>query len=387
MPSRKPVYEPMEDSALLERYVRKYAIGKVLDVGTGSGIQAIAAAQNEDVENVLAIDVQKDVIDYCKKNIKHEKIKFLQSDLFNKVRGKFDTIIFNPPYLPQELRLKDLTIEGGKRGYEIIEIFLGEVNNFLNSDGIILIIFSSLTNKKKAEELIKKNLLEFQELDKLHIFFEDIYVYILKKNELLKKLENKSIKNLKLFAKGHRGVLYRGNYKNTSVIVKIKNPESAAMGRIENESKWLQKLNMHNIGPKILFVGNDYFVYRRINGVFIEIYLNKSSKKNIKKIIRAIFDQLFTLDNLKIDKEEMHHPVKHIIISKHKPFLIDFERSNYSQHPKNVTQFCQFVISGKISRILNNKKIFVNRNKIIELAKLYKNNQTKKNLNKIIGII
>jgi pyruvate dehydrogenase E1 component alpha subunit len=39
------VYEPREDSLLLEKYVKKFAKGIVLDIGTGSGIQAKAAAE------------------------------------------------------------------------------------------------------------------------------------------------------------------------------------------------------------------------------------------------------------------------------------------------------------------------------------------------------
>ena len=35
------LYEPREDSRLLAKYAKKYAKGLVLDIGTGSGIQAL----------------------------------------------------------------------------------------------------------------------------------------------------------------------------------------------------------------------------------------------------------------------------------------------------------------------------------------------------------
>ena len=387
MASCKSVYDPQEDSTMLEKYVRQYAKGNVLDIGTGSGIQAIAAAQNKNVISVLATDIQKGVIEYCKKCIQNNKIKFIQSDLFEKIKGKFDTIIFNPPYLPQELKLKDLTIESGKKGYEVIERFLNKVNKFLKSDGIILMTFSSLTKKEKIEEFIKNNLLDFEELQKTHIFFEDIYVYLLRKSIFLRKLENKGIGNVKYLAKGHRGMLFTGFYHSKKIAIKTKNPQSKAIGRIENEAKWLKKLNKFNIGPKLLFIDSAYFAYDFIDGDFIIDFIKKSNKNQVKKIMKKIFNQLFILDKLKIDKEEMHHPLKHVIVSKNKPYLIDFERVHFSQNPKNITQFCQFLISGYLNKLLKNKGISINKNDMIQLAKIYKNNLSNKNFKKIIGAI
>ncbi|MAG91905.1 hypothetical protein CMO83_04475 [Candidatus Woesearchaeota archaeon] len=386
MESCKSVYDPQEDSTILESCVKQYAKGKVLDIGTGSGIQAVAAAQKSDVKSVLATDIQEGVIKYCKETIKNRKIKFLQSDLFQNIKGKFDLIIFNPPYLPQELKLKDLTLEGGKKGYEVIERFLDEVNNFLNKEGIVLVVFSSLTKKEKVEEFIKNNLLDFEELGKLHIFFEDIYVYLLRKNDFLKKLENKNIKNVKYLTKGHRGLLFTG-FRNKKIVIKTKNPKSQAINRIENETKWLKKLNEHKIGPKLLRSENSYFIYEYIGGDFVVDYLEKSGKTKIKKVIKNIFGQMFVLDKLRVDKEEMHHPVKHIIISKDRPYLLDFERTHHVQSPKNVTQFCQFLMGYHIGEILKNKKINIDRKKLIKLAKIYKIKQNNKNFRKIIQIL
>ena len=93
MSNSKSIYEPREDSTLLEKYVRQYAKGSVLDIGTGSGIQAITAAYNKNVSSVLATDIQQSVIELCNKNIINKKIKFIVSDLFKNLKyKKFDTL-------------------------------------------------------------------------------------------------------------------------------------------------------------------------------------------------------------------------------------------------------------------------------------------------------
>lgn len=166
------IYEPAEDSFLLKKYVLKYSRGKVLDIGCGSGIQALAAL--EKTKEVLAVDINKEAVDYCRK----KGINAIYSDLFSNIKGKFDVIIFNPPYLPEESKEpKDskLITTGGKEGYELLEKFLEKAKDYLNKDGIILFVCSSLTGNVK--KLLKKYKYKFELLEKEKLFFEELYVY------------------------------------------------------------------------------------------------------------------------------------------------------------------------------------------------------------------
>ena len=107
------IYKPREDSFLLQKHVRKYAQGKVLDMGAGSGIQAITAL--EKTKDVLAVDINPKAVEELKKKNINAKV----SDLFSNVKGKFDLIVFNPPYLPADEREPEdsaLATTGGKKG-------------------------------------------------------------------------------------------------------------------------------------------------------------------------------------------------------------------------------------------------------------------------------
>ncbi len=387
-------YEPQEDSYMLSEQVKKFANGFVLDIGTGSGIQVSAALESKRVKKVIGIDISKEAVEYCTKKFGFsKKAEFFVSDLFaqKKFSAKifFDTIIFNPPYLPSELKLRDLTTEGGKKGYETIERFLNEVNNFLKPDGIILLLFSSFTKKEMIDKIIRDNLLEFELLDTKHIFFEDLYVYKIKKSEILRKLEAGKVSRIKFYKRGMHGMIYQGIYKKKKVIIKIKNPKSHAIDTIKKEIFWLRRLSRYKICPKLLFGDEDFAVMEFIGGELILDFIKNNPSANVKKVLKEILRQMYLLDKLGITKEEMHRPLKHIIVqkmhsekkmhSKNAFFsvLIDFERAHFTEKPKNVTQFCDFLM--RCSELLKEKGITIKKEKIIGFAGEYKNIVTHKN--------
>jgi release factor glutamine methyltransferase len=179
------VYEPHEDSHLLERVVRERARGSVVDVGTGTGIQEFAALENPSVTQVLAVDINPAAIERVEHRIAHLPkeqqihITALISDQFFGIpKGTlFDTIISNPPYLPDEEKDADPALYGGPGGYEWIVRFIDGAIAHLAPGGEILLLFSSLSNKERIDAHLKKHHLSVQEVAQLAMFFERLYVY------------------------------------------------------------------------------------------------------------------------------------------------------------------------------------------------------------------
>lgn len=364
------VYEPQEDSFLLKTLVRKHAKGKVLDVGTGSGIQAVTAYHKKNVTGVVGTDIDPEAIHYCKKHHK-EKIKWKQGDLFEKIKDRFDTIIFNPPYLPQETKTRHIDLEGGKKGYEVIDRFLEQAGMYLDMDGKILLVFSSLTNKKHVEDKIKQSLFEYKELGQKRHFYEVLYVYALKKNRILKSLNKKGITQIQYFARGKRGIVYTGESKG-KIAIKIKREDTEAKP-IQKEAKWLKFFNKHGIGSQYLFHTQKYLVYRFVEGEYVKDLIGK---RKLNNIVKNLLDKAFVMDKLNVNKEEMTRPLKHAIVKGNDVTLIDFERAHKTKDPKNVTQLCQFIRG--IS-----KNLSVRKAKIEKLAKQYSDEMSVENFNLI----
>ena len=175
------VYLPKEDSYLLKKWVSKYSLGKiVLDMGTGSGILAIAAKESG-ATKVLGVDKNKDAIKLAKKNAKlagFDDILFKFSDLFLAINDLYDLIIFNPPYLPFEKGLsyeKDYDVLGGEKGNELSIEFLKQAIDYLNNGGVILMICSSLSNPFEVFSYAESFGYGYEILEELRLDFESLY--------------------------------------------------------------------------------------------------------------------------------------------------------------------------------------------------------------------
>ncbi len=170
------VYSPREDSYLLKSYIEEKDLEgkKLLDMGTGSGIQAVTAAEKG--ADVSAVDINPEAVETVRRKASEQDldIEVRESDLFENVDKKFDIIVFNPPYLPGKEGIGDEEIwRGGNTGLEVTEKFLEKVDQYLEQKGEAVFILSSETDWSYLKQDYGLEIIESRKL-----WFETVYLAV-----------------------------------------------------------------------------------------------------------------------------------------------------------------------------------------------------------------
>lgn len=188
--------------------------------------------------------------------------------------------------------------------------------------------------------------------------------------KIINELKNK-YKKIEFLDRGRHSVILLLDRK---YVAKIEKDIPAGKDSAKKEAYWLKVLNKYKISPIFFYYNPElrYAVYEYIKGSFIKDKINSFKKDEFKKIILLTLKKARTLDKLKINKEEMHKPVKHIIITNKDALFIDFERAKKTKNPKNVSQLLHYYLLNKADIRINFEK-----EKALELIREYKKAKNK----------
>lgn len=148
----KNVLIPRQETELVCEQALKHITNKskVLDLCCGSGVLGVTVALEKGAKVTLA-DVSKEALAVAKFNSKKLKarVKVVKTDMFANVKGKFDVIVCNPPYIESDAiatldaSVRDyephLALDGGKDGLDFYRILANQASEHLKPNGTLVL--------------------------------------------------------------------------------------------------------------------------------------------------------------------------------------------------------------------------------------------------------
>ena len=152
----------------------------VLDMGTGSGIQAITAGRT--ASKVIAVDINPEAVKYARKNVVanqlEDKVSVLEGDLFFPLQKQriFSVILLTPPYLEgrPESDFDHALFDPEKR---LLKRFFSEAHEYLRPDGHVQMLYSSIADYEKALSISEGLGWRHEQIAQEETFSETFFIY------------------------------------------------------------------------------------------------------------------------------------------------------------------------------------------------------------------
>jgi release factor glutamine methyltransferase len=182
------MYAPSDDTFLLADCIEHYNGRRALEIGVGSGLLLTILAKN--YAYVAGSDIDLKVLQHCRLQTPSEKVLLVCCDAGSAFgSGKFDLIVSNPPYLPDDdggnsknsdnsnhNSSLDPTIHGGPKGIETTIHFVNSALPLLAVDGKILIVISSFADSSALDRLVVENSMHKKVVKEKGLFYETLYI-------------------------------------------------------------------------------------------------------------------------------------------------------------------------------------------------------------------
>lgn len=171
------MYVPSDDTFLLADCIRQYNGTWALEIGVGSGLLLRILEKN--FAYVAGSDIDLQALQHSKQRSSKALLVCCDAaSAFGTV--KFDLIVSNTPYLPDDDddddSVKDLTVHGGPKGIEAAIHFINSALPLLAQDGKMLLVISSLADSSALDNVIQENKVHKKVIKEKRLFYETLSI-------------------------------------------------------------------------------------------------------------------------------------------------------------------------------------------------------------------
>jgi release factor glutamine methyltransferase len=164
------MYGSSEDTFLVADCIMQYSGKRALEIGVGSGILLNILEKN--FQDVAGSDISLQALQHCKDR---SSAMLACCDAASAFAGKFDLIVSNPPYLPDD-DIKDPTVHGGPDGIETTIHFIQSALPLLADGGKMLVMVSSLADATGLDQLVAEIKMQKKVVEEKRLFYETLSV-------------------------------------------------------------------------------------------------------------------------------------------------------------------------------------------------------------------
>ena len=146
---RSPIAEWIERG--FEPWLDQDVVERVLEIGTGGGAIAIACAMAFPGATIDAVDVSDAALALARENCTahgvEDRVRLSHSDIYSEVRGRYDLIVSNPPYVdaatmdsldPEYRHEPGIGLDAGADGLDCVRRILAGAGERLRPGGVLV---------------------------------------------------------------------------------------------------------------------------------------------------------------------------------------------------------------------------------------------------------
>lgn len=165
------MYVPSDDTFLLADCIRQYSGRWALEIGVGSGVLLNLLEKN--FANVAGSDIDLRALEHCRGR---SGAMLACCDAASAFAGRFDLIVSNPPYLPDDDKISDATVHGGPKGIEMTIHFIQSALPLLTRGGKMLLVVSSLADSSALDQMVLEKKIHKKVAKEKKLFYETLSV-------------------------------------------------------------------------------------------------------------------------------------------------------------------------------------------------------------------